>query len=92
MPDSVDQFVHYYCSCRLEHCVFHVAERKVKIDKAEAAAIQQQNIAATEQSRALRQNQTEAAIDSTARNVEEGIDQTADAAQEGVDQLSEGIQ
>lgn len=88
---AVDQLVTAHAHS-LVSCSVHFAERKVKIDKVEAAAIQQQNIAASEQSQALRQKRTEAAVDSTARNVEEGIDQTADAAQEGIDQLSEGMQ
>lgn len=66
------------------------AERTVKVDMVEAAAIQQNSIAAAEQSKRLRDAQTEAAVDNTARNVEKGVDQAADAAQDGINQLSEG--
>ena len=70
------------------------AVRTVKIDKVEAAAVQQYSTAAEEQSKRLKEAENRAngeqAVDDTAQAVQGGVDQVADAAAEGVDQLAEG--
>lgn len=70
------------------------AVRTVKIDKVEAAAVQQYSTAAEEQSKRLKEAETRAsgeqAVDDTTEAVQQGVDQAADAAAEGADRFAEG--
>ncbi len=70
------------------------AERTIKIDKVEAAAVQRYSAEAKEQSRRLQEANARAngaaAVDDTAEAVQEGVDQAADAAQEVTGQVADG--
>ncbi len=70
------------------------AERTIKVDKVEAAAVQRYSAEAKEQSRRLQEANARAngaaAVDDTAEAVQEGVDQAADAAQEVTGQVADG--
>ena len=80
----------YIIVCKTTFAVH--AERTVKVDKAEAAAVQRNSKDKSKPSKEAEGTEdADQAVDDTADAVQDGVDQAADAAQEGVDQFAEGV-